>query len=197
MNKFQNCKILVEDAFDKTRSPEEYTYESFFKTIKENKIKVEEIGRIVIQPNGDNTDSAICGIAPMWKQHDSKELFEYYFTNSEMMRELYANEREADGEPAEIYIEVGTEGNTERYVVTWKSTSTKDIFTYRSPTPEECGILDLLWQKGGYMEKDECKLIPMGIRIVIEDDSITIRQCKDINTHASTLGFDPSVILIR
>ena len=108
------------------------------------------------------------------------------------MRVLYANEYEADGNLAPIYIEI----NNERLIATWESTHENDVFHYRHVDVEECGLLDLLWQKHGREEKEEYKVIPPHIRIVIDDDSLTIKQCKSINQHISNLGFNPQIVLI-
>lgn len=165
-----------------------YDYWNFVNNIvrKNKDIILNHNGRINIRPDSGNPEDIICGIAPMWKKYDSKESFEKYYTLSKMMRTLYANEYDEDGSLAPIYVEI----NGEKFVVTWKTNKKKhDIFTYREPTIEERGTLDVLWEIfGGTINSKGYKVLNPHIGMVY-GDAITLNRCEKICEHMERLGF--------
>lgn len=163
-----------------------YDYWAFVNDIvRRNKnIILDHTGRINIRPDSGEPEEMICGIAPMWKEHDSKEAFEYYYANSEMMRSLYASAYDGD-KLAPIYISI----NNEKFVVTWEANKEKDIFHYRHATIEERGTLDVLWEIfGGTINSKGYKVLNPHIGIVY-GDAITLERCENICSHMMNLGY--------
>lgn len=163
-----------------------YDYWNFLNNIvrKNKNIVLEHQGRINIRPDSGEPEEIICGIAPMWKEHESKESFEIYYSKSEAMRMLYCNEYEGE-KPVEIYVEIGNK----KYVVTWKTENDTDVFTYRDATIEERGSLDILWEIfGGTINSKGYKVLNPHIGIVY-GDSITLQRCKSICNHMMNLGY--------
>lgn len=163
-----------------------YDYWNFVNTIvrKHKDIILNHEGRINIRPDSGNPEEIICGKAPMWKDHESKELFERYYTNSEMMRMLYADEKVND-ELVPIYVEI----NGKKLVVTWETQGDADIFHYRNATIEERGTLDILWEIfGGTINSKGYKVLNPHIGMVY-GDAITLKSCDDICQHMANLGF--------
>ncbi len=167
-----------------------YDYWNFLDDIvRRNKdVILSHNGRINIRPDSGDPEEIICGVAPMWKKHDSKELFERYYTSSEAMRALYCNETKdgkPDGELCPIYVEI----QDKKYVATWKTEGEFDVFTYRNPSIEERGSLDVLWEIfGGRVNEKGYKVLNPHIGMVY-GDSITLQRCKSICEHMLNLGY--------
>lgn len=164
-----------------------YDYWNFVDNIvrKNKDVILSHTGRINIRPDSGEPEEIICGKAQMWKQYDSKEQFEEYYTQSEMMRSVYCNEREKDGELANIYLEV----QDKKYIVNWTSTDDEDVFSYRDATVEERGTLDVLWEIfGGTINSKGYKVLNPHIGIVY-GDAITLERCTRICEHLVSLGF--------
>lgn len=164
-----------------------YDYWNFVDNIvrKNKEIILNHTGRINIRPDSGKPEEIICGKAQMWKEYDSKEQFEEYYTKSEMMRSVYCNEREKDGELANIYLEV----QGKKYIVNWTSTDNEDVFNYRNATVEERGTLDVLWEIfGGTVNSKGYKVLNPHIGIVY-GDAITLERCTRICEHLVSLGF--------
>lgn len=164
-----------------------YDYWNFVNNIvrKHKDVILNHTGRINIRPDSGDPEEMICGIAPMWKEHKSKESFEDYYTASEMMRVLYADERDKNNELVPIYIEV----NGEKLVATWETTAENDIFHYRAATIEERGTLDVLWEIfGGTVNSKGYKVLNPHIGMVY-GDAITLERCEKICEHMERLGF--------
>lgn len=164
-----------------------YDYWNFIDNIvrKNKDIILNHTGRINIRPDSGEPEEIICGKVPMWKEYDSKEEFENYYIQSEMMRSIYCNEKENDGELANIYLDI----KNKKYVVNWKSTNDEDIFIYRDATLEERGTLDILWEIfGGTINSKGYKVLNSHIGIVY-GDAITIERCTKICEHLVSLGF--------
>lgn len=146
---------------------------------------LEHTGRINIRPDSGEPEHIICGTVPMWKEYESKELFEKYYTISPAMRTLYCNEKESNDEPCCIYIQI----QNEKYVVTWQNENDTDVFTYRKPTVEEKGTLEVLWEIfGGTINSKGYKVLNPHIGIVY-GDSITLERCEKICEHMMNLGY--------
>lgn len=188
---YPNCVIKVE--YDKTK-PEEYakefTYSDFVKTVINNKYDfASKINRMHIYPNGDNIMNVLCGVAPIWKKHDSKEMFEKYYTMSETMRILYANEVENE-ELVPIYIEI----NGNKFIVTWEEIEGEDIFNYKRAVIDDLGILDIIGsvipaKDNNDLDIDTMRLIHIPNLIVVHDDNITLKQYKEVYERMSYHGY--------
>ena len=164
-----------------------YDYWSFVDNIVRNNkdVILNHNGRINIRPDSGEPEDIICGIAPMWKEHESKEAFESYYTRSEMMRAIYCNEYDTETELAHIYIQI----DGIKYIVTWEATDDEDIFTYREATVEERGTLDVLWEIfGGTINSKGYKVLNPHIGIVY-GDAITLERCEKICEHMMNLGY--------
>lgn len=165
-----------------------YDYWSFVNDIlrKNKDVVLNHNGRINIRPDSGDPETIICGVAPMWKEHDSKEMFEKYYTNSEMMQSIYCNEiDENTGKPAEIFAEIAGE----KLIVVWTTKNGKNVFTYRKPTIEERGTLDILWEIfGGTVNSKGYKVLNPHIGMVY-GDAITLERCESICNHMSNLGY--------
>jgi len=158
----------------------------------------ENIERLEIYTKGDNLEKLLCGIAPLWKEHESKELFEKYYRLSEMMRCLYCNQFEEDtGEPAYIFLDI--ENEPEKLIATWQGKLVghdeennelyEDSFSYRPATIEERGILDLI--------QDIVKVELPEKFIVVHEDNITLGGCKNLYSHIAAIGFPPHIVNIN
>lgn len=164
-----------------------YDYWNFLtKIVPECKdVILEHKGRINIRPDSGEPEEIICGTVQMWKEHESKEMFESYYTLSPTMRALFCNEKNSDGTPCNIYIQIGNE----KYVVTWHTEKDMDVFTYRKPTVEERGTLDVLWETfGGTINSKGYKVLDPHIGVVY-GDSITLQRCERICEHMMNLGY--------
>lgn len=165
-----------------------YDYWNFIiKIVPECKnVILEHNGRINIRPDSGEPEEIICGTVQMWKEHESKEMFEKYYTLSETMRMLYCDQiDEKTQKPCEIYVEI----QGKKYVVTWKTEKNLDVFTYREATVEERGTLDILWEIfGGTINSKGYKVLNPHIGIVY-GDSITLQKCENICNHMMNLGF--------
>lgn len=165
-----------------------YDYWNFItKIVPECKnVILEHNGRINIRPDSGEPEEIICGTVQMWKEHESKEMFEKYYTLSETMRMLYCDQiDEKTQKPCEIYVEI----QGKKYVVTWKTEKNLDVFTYREATVEERGTLDILWEIfGGTINSKGYKVLNPHIGIVY-GDSITLQRCENICNHMMNLGF--------
>lgn len=164
-----------------------YDYWNFVnKIVRDNKeIVLAHTGRINIRPDSGNPEDIICGVAPMWKEYNSKQDFERYYSASEMMRELYANERDVNGNLIPIYLNI----KNKKYIVTWESTNDTDIFNYRNATLEERGTLDILWEIfGGTINSKGFKVLNPHIGMVY-GDAITLERCEKICEHMYNLGY--------
>lgn len=183
LNMFSNAIFSVEYRSRDGRvvkGEADYDYASFIDNIKNgNIINTEQMNKIILKPNGDDVDKILCGFAPIWKYHESKELFEKYYTLSEMMRMLYANEHDDEGNFVPIYVTI----NNEKFIVTWEATKENDIFHYRSVADEELGLLTILSDK--YKEKCVSNIL-----VEVADDDITLKKVKGIYQHMSNLDFD-------
>ena len=192
----KNCQVV------------EFDYDSFITYMtNSSKEELDDIRMIHVYPNGDDATKFLCGDAQMWKKHDSKELFERYYTLSEMQRTLYANEVEADGSPVNIYIDI----NGKKYIVNWTaelqeppkvtdkpvtdvSDMFNDIFTYRNATVTEIGLLNFLGdvypkKPNDVYDIDMNRLIHIPALIQLYDENVTLKQCKSIYQRMAHLGF--------
>lgn len=164
-----------------------YDYWNFVDNIvrKHKDTILNHAGRINIRPDSGDPEEIICGKAPMWKEHESKAMFEDYYTRSEMMRLLYCNERDRNNNLVPIYIQI----NGEKMIATWESKKNQDIFYYRPPTIEERGTLDILWEIfGGTVNSKGYKVLNPHIGMVY-GDAITLKRCECICEHMMRLGF--------
>ena len=170
-----------------------YDYWNFVTNIvsRDRDIILNHNGRINIRPDSGDPETIICGVAPMWKEHESKELFEKYYSESEMMRALFFNEKDLEGNLVPIYAEIGGV----KYVVTWGETLADTMdgmieeFTYRKATAEERGTLDILWEIfGGRVNGKGYKVLNPHIGMVY-GDAITLERCASICEHMNNLGF--------
>lgn len=202
VNKFKNCVFDI--SYLSKEEHEKFSYKEFVDKInKLGKKYVSDIRNINVYPNGDNTMNILCGVAPMWKEHENKVSFEYYYRISEMKRALYANEYEADGEPAYIYIEI----DGKKFVVNWQSTLKDkekvedgivdiheiydDTFTYREASMEELGILNVLADATNTKNTpdDEYKMIKSPNFIIVYDENIPLKQFKEIYNRMNYHGY--------
>lgn len=182
-------KMITELYPDKPFSfvADSYDYWNFIGNIvpKYKDLILNHKGRINIRPDSGNPEDIICGKAQMWKQHESKEMFERYYMNSEMMQLCFRNERDTQGNLIPIYIEV----NGEKFVVTWETLDETDVFNYRKPTIEELGSLNVLWEKfGGTINSKGYKVLDSHIGMVY-GDAMTLKSVESICTHMMNLGF--------
>lgn len=162
--------------------------------LSENRGIVEHSGKIIFIPYGKDVKRFICGIAPIWKNYDSIKSFEYFYTNSEMMRELFCNEKDDNGSLSPIYAEI----DGVKYLVTWESNSDTDSFHYKVANANERGLLDMLWSIfGGITKKennDEIKQLNPQIGVSFEvalskDYGYNFGLTKKIYEHAHQLGY--------
>ena len=182
-------KMITELYPDKPFSfvADSYDYWNFIKNIvpKYKDLILNHKGRINIRPDSGNPEAIICGTVPMWKEHDSKEMFERYYMNSEMMQLCYRDERDAQGNLVPIYIQI----NNEKLVVTWETLDDTDVFNYRKPTVEELGSLNILWDIfGGTINSKGYKVLDPHIGMVY-GDAMTIQSVEKICEHMMNLGY--------
>ena len=164
-----------------------YDYWNFIENIvpKYKDLILNHNGRINIRPDSGNPEDIICGKAQMWKEHESKEAFERYYTNNGMMAVCYRHEHDADGNLIPIYIKI----NGEKMVATWEKIDDADVFHYRKPTTEELGSLEMLWKNfGGTINSKGYKVLNPHIGIVY-GDAMTIQSVEKICSHMMNLGF--------
>lgn len=66
----------------------------------------------------------------LWKPYKTKDEFEDFYSKNATLRYLYCNERNPDGTPCLIYLDIdGT-----KKVAYWYSDGVEDVFVYRTPT---------------------------------------------------------------
>lgn len=166
----------------------------FIEYLNNNRSLVQHNGKIVFLPYGKNIERFIFGIAPIWKEYENRESFESYYTNSEMMRELFCNERDVNGQLIPIYAEI----NGVKYIVTWETKNDTEIFHYKMATFEERGLADVLWSIfGGIKSKEdrnEIKQLNPQIGITFEVDinknyGYNLGFAQRLNNHAYSLGY--------
>lgn len=166
----------------------------FIEYLAEHRTLIQHNGKIIFAPYGKNIDRFVCGIARMWKEYKDRKSFEYYYTNSEMMRELFCNEKGEDNKLAPIYTDI--EGV--KYIVTWESKDDTDIFHYNVANSNERGLLDMLWSIFGGIttkgNKDELKQLNPQIGVNFEialskDYGYNLGLTKMIYEHAHSLGY--------
>ena len=166
----------------------------FIEYLNDNKNLIEHNGKITFIPFGKNVERFICGVAPMWKKYEDIRSFEYYYTNSELMRELFCNEKDDNDKLMPLYADIGGV----KYIVTWESKGDTDSFHYKAANSEECGLLDMLWSIFGGITtkegKDEIKRlnpqIGVGFEAVLgKDYGFNFGLAKKINEHVRQLEF--------
>lgn len=163
--------------------------------LKKNVDKIlEHKGQIVFNIIGKNIEKFICGVAPMWKEYENKSAFENYYTVSEIMRELYCNEKDDKGNLIPFYISI----DGERFIVTWESKKDSDIFCYHKTTVEDCGLINIFFEMFGGMtvEQDKKTYKKLNPHIAITFDKKITNQfgfdfgfCKKVCDHINNLGF--------
>ena len=158
--------------------------------LQDNKGDIHNNNKIVFVPFGVNTDKFICGVAPMWKEYPDKATFEMFYTQSEMMRTLFCNEKDDKGDLLSIYALIGDI----KYIVTWESTKKNDIFHYKQATLHERGLFDVLWSNfGGGVKEDKKILNPrFGImfdRAITKDYGLSVGMVKSILDRCDNLDY--------
>lgn len=158
--------------------------------LQDNKGDIHNNNKIVFVPFGVNTDKFICGVAPMWKEYPDKSTFEMFYTQSEMMRTLFCNEKDESGNLLPIYALIGDI----KYIVTWESTKKNDIFHYKQATLHERGLFDVLWSNFGGGVKDDKKILNprFGImfdRSINKDYGLSVGMVKAILDHCDNLDY--------
>ena len=69
----------------------------------------------------------------LWKPYKTKDEFEDFYSKNATLRYLYCNERNPDGTPCLIYLNIdGT-----KKVAYWYSDGVEDVFVYQTPTFHE------------------------------------------------------------
>lgn len=157
----------------------------------ENKGNIHNQNKIIFMPFGANTDKFVCGIAPMWKDYPDKTTFEMFYTQSEMMRNLFCNEKDESGNLLPIYALIGDT----KYIVTWESTKDTDTFHYRQATLYERGLFDVLWSCfGGGTKEDDKKILNPKFKITFnqginKDYGLSVGMVKAILDHCDNLDY--------
>lgn len=151
-------------------------------------------GQIVFNLVGNDLDIGLCGVAPMWKEYKDKASFESYYTMSEMMRELFCNERDKNNNLIPFYVVIGGVN----YIMTWESNKDTDIFHYRRATAGERGLLNVLAEifgtieiKNGeqtYKKLHPCISISVS-RKITEHYGFDLGLCKILCDHIKNLGY--------
>ena len=142
-------------------------------------------GKISVRLDDKMIKDAICGKAHMWKTHESKKAFEHYYMNSEMMNICFKDERDEKGNLYPIYIEI----DNEKLVATWETVDNTEVFHYRTPTIEERGILDVLWEYfGGTVNSKGYKVLNPHIGLVY-GNVMRIQDVEKTCEHMMNLGF--------
>ena len=202
MNKFENCsfnieRFSLETGENITRDSDKisYTYDDFLNYITDNKdVLAENLMRIHVAPNTDDIEEVLCGIAPMWKEYESKEDFEQYYTISEMMRALYCNEIEGNA-LVPIYVSI----NDDKYIVTWQSKKDADVFNYRPATTIELGLLNTLYnlfKDGVYNDNgNEFKTFTF-IKIEVHQD-ISLKKYQGVYKHMQQLDYHSQNVIFN
>lgn len=170
-------------------------WEFIEKYLKENTDKVlGHNGQIVFNVTGTHIEQFICGVAPMWKEYENRSVFENYYTASEMMRELFCNEKDENGNLTPFYVSL----DGEKFIVTWESDKDSDTFHYHKATVEERGLLDVFFEMFGGMtvEQDKKTYKKLNPHISVTFDKKLTNQfgfdlgiSKKICDHISNLGF--------
>ena len=202
MNKFSNCVFNIErfsldtgENITQDSDKAGFNYEDFLNYITSNKdVLIENLMRIHITPNTDDAEEILCGIAPMWKEYESKESFEQYYTLSEMMRALYCNEIE-DNALVPIYVSI----NDEKFIVTWHSQKDTDVFKYRPATTIEIGLLNVLcelfkdkiYNNNGY----EFKTFTF-IKVEVHQD-ISLKKYQSVYKHMQQLDYHSENVIFN
>lgn len=158
--------------------------------LQDNKGDIHNNNKIVFVPFGVNTDKFICGVAPMWKEYPDKSTFEMFYTQSEMMRMLFCNEKDESGNLLPIYALIGDT----KYIVTWESTKKNDIFHYKQATLHERGLFDVLWSNFGGGVKDDKKILNPKFKIAFnqsinKDYGLSVGMVKAILDHCNNLDY--------
>lgn len=166
----------------------------FIEYLNDNRTLVEHNGKVVFAPFGKNIERFVCGVAPIWKEYKDRKSFEYYYTNSEMMRELFCNEKDDDDKLIPMFTEI----SGIKYIVTWESKGDIDSFHYKVANSEERGLLDMLWSIFGGItakdNKDEIKKLNPRIGVNFEialskDYGYNFGVTKMLYEHAHSLGY--------
>lgn len=139
----------------------------------------------------DETEKFICGIAPKWKKYESKQDFENYYKNSQMMRSIYCNELDDFKEPANIYVDI----DNNKYIVSWTSKGNKDSFKYKKPNINDIGLINMIKDVYNYQSDDGEWLIP-NIKLII-NDSIPYFGFRRITNHIKNLGVSPNSLIFE
>lgn len=193
----EDLKLNPEEpfAFDLDTTDSKTCWDFITKYLKDNGDKVlNRKGQIVFNVVGKNIEEFICGVVPMWKEYENRSAFENHYSVSEMMRELFCNERDDDGNLIPLYISL----NNEKFIVTWESNNESDMFHYRKATVEERGLLDVFVEMFGGMtvEQDKKTYKKLNPHIAVAFDKRITNQfgfdfglCKKICDHISNLGF--------
>ena len=126
----------------------------------------------------------------MWKEYPDKATFEMFYTQSEMMRTLFCNEKDDKGNLLPIYVLIGDI----KYIVTWESTKKNDIFHYKQATLHERGLFDVLWSNFGGGVKDDKKILNprFGImfdRAINKDYGLSVGMVKSILDRCDNLDY--------
>lgn len=190
-NKQKECKNITMTFPINADDPQSM---KFIEYLNDNRDIVQHDGKIIFMPFGKNVDRFLCGIAPIWKEYDNKQSFEYFYKNSEMMRELFCNEKDKDDRPIQIYANIAGV----KYIITWKSTEQVDQFHYSEASPEDRGLLDMLWHMFGGIVKNEddseIKQLNPKIGVTFEvylskDYGYSFGITKSVFEHAKQLGY--------
>lgn len=195
VNKFKNSLVnnsgcSVTFPLD-TDNPESM---KFIEYLSKNRNILEHNGKITFVPFGKNVDQFICGVVPIWKQYVSRKDFEGYYKFSEMMRELYCNEKDNNDKLIPIYAEI----NHKKFIITWQCQNNVDVFHYREASFSERGLLDVLWNTfGGITKKDndsEIKQLNPKIEVsfkvkITKNYGYNFGIARKIYEHAYNLGY--------
>ena len=168
----------------------------FIEYLNDNRTLIEHNGKITFAPFGKNIDRFVCGIARMWKEYKDRKSFEYFYTNSEMMRELFCNEKDDNDKLIPMYADI----DGVKYIVTWESKGDTDSFHYKVANSEERGLLDMLWSIFGGIttkndkDKDETKKLNPQIGVSFDvalskDYGYNLGVTKMLYDHAYSLGY--------
>lgn len=197
----ETLKLNPDKSFEfelNSDNPELY-WEFIDKYIRENTdIIKSHNGKITFVVTGNNIGKFICGVAPMWKQYEDSNSFENYYTNSEMMRTLFCNEKNND-----VLVPIYVEFNDGKQIITWESDKNTDTFHYRNATIVERGLLDVLYEIFGggtintikYRQRLEYKKLNPHIGIsynkkITNNFGFDIGFVKSICDHVNNLGYD-------
>lgn len=162
---------------------------------KYKKMILNRNGKIHITPNFKDfkdLEEIICGVAPMWKEYESKKQFEEFYCQSEMLRIIYANEFE-NGELVPIYVDIAGD----KHIVTWEVLGNENVFKYREATLEERGTLDILWNIfGGIIDDDGNKVLNQHIGFGFKEP-LPPEVLLSICNHTTNLGYSIENIITK